>query len=126
MSARLVSLDGRADIPLDRVLTVVGRHRLCDARLDSGRISRRHCCLAIDRDGVLVRDLGSTNGTRINGHRVDVGLLRPGDELWLATARFRLEIQESGTPYSADRRDPAMTTLPAPPTQDGMLTRLEL
>ena len=95
MGACLVSLDGEADIPLDRVPTLVGRHPSCDARIDSARISRRHCCLAPDGAGVGVRDLGSTNGTRINGHRVESGKLGPGDELAIAQFRYRLVVGES-------------------------------
>jgi pSer/pThr/pTyr-binding forkhead associated (FHA) protein len=91
MPPRLVCLDGHADISLDRAVVVVGRHRRCDVRLASPRVSRRHCCLALDRDGVLVRDLGSTNGTRINGRRVEEGVLRPGDELSIAHCRYQLE-----------------------------------
>jgi pSer/pThr/pTyr-binding forkhead associated (FHA) protein len=91
MPIHLVSLDGRADIPLDRVVVVVGRHLWCDARIASPRVSRRHCSLAASPDGVLVRDLGSTNGTRINGRRVDQGVLRPGDELSIAHCRYHLE-----------------------------------
>jgi pSer/pThr/pTyr-binding forkhead associated (FHA) protein len=91
MPLRLVSLDDRADIRLDRVVVVVGRHPWCDVRIASPRVSRRHCCLALVRDGVLVRDLGSTNGTRINGLRVEEGVLRPGDELSIAHCRYHLE-----------------------------------
>jgi pSer/pThr/pTyr-binding forkhead associated (FHA) protein len=91
MPPRLVCLDGHADIPLDRAVVVVGRHYWCDVRIASPRVSRRHCCLALDRDGVLVRDLGSTNGTRINGQRVKEGVLRPGDELAIAHCRYQLE-----------------------------------
>ena len=91
MPPRLVCLDGDADFSLDRALVLVGRHRWCDVRIASTRVSRRHCCLALDRDGVLVRDLGSTNGTRINGRRVEEGVLRPGDELSIAHCRFQLE-----------------------------------
>jgi pSer/pThr/pTyr-binding forkhead associated (FHA) protein len=91
MPLRLVCLDGHADIALDRAVVVVGRHRWCHARLASPRVSRRHCRLAVDRDGVLVRDLGSTNGTLINGRRIDRGVLRPGDELTVAHCRYRLE-----------------------------------
>ena len=60
MSARLVALNGAADISLSGLLTVAGRHPGCDARLDSSRVSRRHCCLAIGVGEVIVRDLGST------------------------------------------------------------------
>ena len=90
MPLRLVSLDGHSDIPLDHVV-VVGRGRRCDVRIESFRVSRRHCCLTLDRDGVLVRDLGSTNGTLINGQRVKEGVLRPGDELSIAQCRYQLE-----------------------------------
>jgi pSer/pThr/pTyr-binding forkhead associated (FHA) protein len=120
MSARLISLDGRDDIPLDRGLIVVGRHHGCDARIVSGRVSRRHCCLALDRDGILVRDLGSTNGTRINGRLVEVGLLRPGDEIRIAHARFRLEAgpaRDVATPTAAPGTDSVaghLETLPEP------------
>ena len=40
---------------------------------------------------VVVRDLGSTNGIRINGQRIEIGRLRPGDELSIAQIRYRLE-----------------------------------
>ena len=44
MPIRLVALDEGPDIPVDRAMVVVGRHPQCDARLDSIRVSRRHCC----------------------------------------------------------------------------------
>ncbi len=91
MTSRLVALDEGPDIPLDRTMVVVGRHPQCDARLDSIRVSRRHCCMAEDQGEVLVRDLGSTNGIRINGQRVESGRLRPGDEFSIAHYRYRLE-----------------------------------
>jgi pSer/pThr/pTyr-binding forkhead associated (FHA) protein len=102
MPARLVALNGAADIPLTGLLTVAGRHPGCDARLDSSRVSRRHCCLALGDGGVIVRDLGSTNGTWVNGRRVEEGVLRPGDVLEIAHLRFRLVLP-----------DPAATGRPA-------------
>jgi pSer/pThr/pTyr-binding forkhead associated (FHA) protein len=77
------------DITLDRALVMVGRHSQCDARLDSLWVSRRHCVLT--EDGGEVLDLGSTNGIRINGQRVERGRLRPGDEISIAHIRYRLE-----------------------------------
>ena len=91
MPLHLVGLDGHADIELDRAVVVVGRQRWCHVRIASPRVSRRHCCLTLRRDGVLVRDLGSTNGTRINGRRIDRGVLRSGDELSIAHCRYQLE-----------------------------------
>jgi pSer/pThr/pTyr-binding forkhead associated (FHA) protein len=91
MPLRLVSQSGKADIPLDHAMILVGRDRRCDVRIESFRVSRRHCCIALDRDRVLVVDLGSTNGTRINGRPVREGMLRPGDELLIAHCRYHLE-----------------------------------
>lgn len=99
MSVRLVSLNGHPDIVLGGILAVVGRHPACDVRVDSSRVSRRHCCLALSHDEVVVRDLWSTNGTWINGRRIQDGALRPGEELAIANLRYRLEItrvSESG------------------------------
>ena len=91
MPVRLVALDEGSDIPLDRAMVVVGRHPQCDARLDSLRISRHHCCMTTDHGEVIVRDLGSTNGIRINGQRVEIGRLRAGDELSIAHIRYKLD-----------------------------------
>ena len=65
-----VSLDGNADFRLDDPLTLVGRCPTCEVCLERSRVSRRHCCLASGHGEVLVLDLGSTNGTRINGRLV--------------------------------------------------------
>jgi pSer/pThr/pTyr-binding forkhead associated (FHA) protein len=72
-------------------LILVGRHPQCDARLDSYWVSLRHCILAGDGGEVVVRDLGSTNGTWINGRRVEAGRLRPGDEIAIAHILYRLD-----------------------------------
>jgi len=95
MSSRLVALDEGPDIMLDRGMMVVGRHPGCDARLDSLRVSRHHCCVMAQNGEVVVRDLGSTNGVRINGQRVESGRLKSGDELSIAHIRYRLEHGEN-------------------------------
>ena len=91
MRCRLISLSGQPDIPLDVPVCLVGRHHTCDVQIDSPRVSRRHCCLTRDRDTVIVRDLGSHNGTFINDVRVDSGVLRPGESLTIASLRYRLD-----------------------------------
>ncbi|HEV3168049.1 MAG TPA: FHA domain-containing protein [Isosphaeraceae bacterium] len=91
MTLRLVTLAGRPEIHVGRVLVAVGRHPHCDAQIVSPRVSRWHCCLA-EVDGELwVRDLGSTNGIWINGLRVTFGTVKPGDVLAIAHIRYRLE-----------------------------------
>ncbi len=111
MTARLVALDEGPDIVLDRAMVVVGRHPACDARLDSLRVSRHHCCMMQESGEVVVRDLGSTNGIRINGQRVEMGRLKPGDELSIAHIRYRLD---NGQAHDQTLADPA-GLLPPPP-----------
>src|ERR1700710_1895768 len=91
MALRLVALDEGSDIALDRATLVVGRHPLCDVRLDSLRISRHHCCMTPESEGVQVRDLGSTNGIRTKGGRVGRGGRKDGDELSIGHIRYRFE-----------------------------------
>lgn len=91
MPLRLVALEEGPDIPVDRPMVIVGRHPQCDARLDSIRVSRRHCCMTHDDESLIVRDLGSTNGIRINGQRVEEGRIHIGDELAIAHIRYRLD-----------------------------------
>ena len=104
MIARLVALDDGPDIMLDCAMVVVGRHPACDARLDSLRVSRHHCCMMHENGEVVVRDLGSTNGIRINGQRVEMGRLKAGDELSIAHIRYRLD---SGQGHDQTMADPA-------------------
>jgi predicted component of type VI protein secretion system len=129
MPARLVALDEGPDIPLDRAMVVVGRHPQCDARLDSLRVSRHHCCMTQDHGEVLVRDLNSTNGIRINGQRVEMGRLRPGDELSIAHIRFRFDTGQGNERTLAESvsssgpavmlKDQAGASPPFPPPLDG-------
>jgi pSer/pThr/pTyr-binding forkhead associated (FHA) protein len=86
----MVSPEGR-EILLGSTPVVVGRDPGCDVRLGSIRVSRYHCCLTGAGGEVVVRDLGSTNGLRINGQRVTTGRLRPGDTLAIAQEEFRVE-----------------------------------
>ena len=69
---------------------VVGRAPECDLRLDESGLSRQHARLLPTDEGVQVEDLGSTNGSFINGKRVQRGLARTGDEIGFDTLRFRL------------------------------------
>jgi hypothetical protein len=88
---RLIALEEGPDISVGPMPAIVGRDPWCDARLDSIRVSRFHCCLTEVDGKVVVLDLGSVNGTRINGRLVKLGWLRPGDELSIAHLRYRVE-----------------------------------
>src|SRR5438128_4416967 len=97
MPAQLVALDGGPSILVDKPILLLGRHPECDIQIDSRKISRRHCCIAQVNDHLVVRDLDSTNGIRINGVRVAEGRLNPGDELTIGSHRYEV-IWEGAVP----------------------------
>lgn len=90
MPAHLLSLTDGPSILLDKPILLFGRHPECDVQLESKKISRRHCCLAQVGESFVIRDLGSTNGVKINGVRVIEGKLSIGDELTIGNFRYQL------------------------------------
>lgn len=102
MRARLVPTDGGPPVELVKDLTLFGRDDDSDVRLDHKSVSKLHC-VVVKTDGLLlVRDLGSTNGTRVNGQRIRRAALLPNDQLAVATVKYQvkfgvaLEEMESG------------------------------
>ena len=97
MSLRLIPLTKglTTPIPLQRPVLLVGRHPECDVRIESPKISRRHCCLGLAYDRILIRDLGSRNGVRLNGRLVQEARLEPNDVLAIGPFLFRLESEET-------------------------------
>ena len=93
MEAKLISTDGERSIRLKKDVTIVGRKRgVCDIYIDRSSISKLHCMI-VKTDGLLfIRDLGSTNGTKVNGQRVTRGALLPGDELAFANAKYKVHL----------------------------------
>jgi len=71
--------------------TLIGRSPDCNLRIASGQVSRRHCVIKVANDRVCVRDLGSANGTRLNGQtitaEVDVAVT-PGSTLVVGPLKF--------------------------------------
>ncbi len=90
MPAQLIALTDGPNILLDKPILLLGRHPECDVQIESRKISRRHCCIALVEDHLVVRDLGSTNGIRINGIRVQEGRLRAEDELTIGNSRYKV------------------------------------
>lgn len=69
---------------------VMGRQPDCEIPVPSEEVSRHHARLRLTPDGLYVEDMGSANGTYLNGKRVQSGHLKPGEELRLDTVRFLL------------------------------------
>ena len=90
MATHLLSLSDGPSVQIDKPILLFGRHQECDVQLNSKKVSRRHCCLAQVHDYLVIRDLGSTNGVRINGERVLEGKLLPGDELQIGNFKYQV------------------------------------
>jgi hypothetical protein len=75
----------------------VGRSADCGIAFDSADISRRHALFAVGPDGVTIMDLGSTNGTSVNGQRLTARAhtpLSPGDTILIGTEAVQLQLEE--------------------------------
>eukprot|EP00913_Durusdinium_trenchii_P028348 g26576.t1 len=126
----LAHVENGERVVLDKAVILIGRHPDCDLVLeDSRKVSRRHCCIAQVNDVFIVRDLGSMNGVRINGTRVEKEMqLDVGDEVAFGDVRYILESRESvkepkdeappqpePTPQAADEFVARPTPRPQPP-----------
>lgn len=86
----LVTTEGRR-IPVADRPVVIGRLSSCDIPLGDPQVSRRHAEVRRDPEGFTVFDLGSTNGTVVNGSPVRERRLSDGDELRIGSATIRFE-----------------------------------
>ncbi|MBA3422043.1 MAG: DUF3662 domain-containing protein [Thermoleophilaceae bacterium] len=89
--ALLVGAGRRRMLSGDRM--VLGRSREADIILDDPNISRRHAELRRQDGDWTIADLGSTNGVKVNGKRVDRAPLAPGDEILLGTLELSFELE---------------------------------
>jgi len=92
-NGELVPVGGGDSIPLARSQMTIGRRESCDICLRFPNISGRHCELIFHDGYWYVRDLGSTNGVKVNGQRVQQKVLRPGDEIAIAKRRYTIDYQ---------------------------------
>jgi hypothetical protein len=88
----LVLPDGKT-VAISHEPLVIGRAPECGVVLGDTNVSRRHAQVALHDGAVVVTDLGSTNGTFLNGRRVTRATVRPGDELSIGTSRLRVEVR---------------------------------
>ena len=102
MSFRLVSPDGDQVFELRRgTALTVGRALTSDVPLLDPTVSRRHASLVADESGIELSDLGSSNGTFVNGQRVEHARIAPGDVLTFGKLSFNVS-ESDGADNGAD------------------------
>jgi len=94
MNAALVMFkDGqRRDFPIPGEKVVIGRRPDCGIRIPVADVSRQHCEIASGSGGLMVKDLGSSNGTFVNGKRIAESRLMPGDRLGVGPIIFMVQV----------------------------------
>jgi pSer/pThr/pTyr-binding forkhead associated (FHA) protein len=121
MRAQLLPADGGPPVEITKDVVVVGRKEECDLRIEHKSVSKMHCVL-VKTDGLLLlRDLGSTNGTRVNGIRVRRAALLPNDQLSIANQKYRVHLG----PAAAPAADPLERTQRIDPAEAASLVALQ-
>ena len=105
--AILIHEDGKTSFPLDTAIVIAGRGSECDFVVDSRKVSRRHCCMIFINDHLAIRDLGSTNGCRIAGERVDEFVVKIGETFAIADVSFRLAWEDIAETVDTQLPQPA-------------------
>lgn len=104
MKSELVPANGDPPIPILKDVTVIGRRDGCDVQIDHHGLSKRHCVL-VRTDGLLVlRDLASTNGTKVNGQRVRWAALLPNDKVAFAGYKCKVYLGSDDAPAPSEQR----------------------
>jgi len=84
---------GGSEIPLEKDRVTLGRGAGADVVLDDASVSNQHAALELAGAGFRIRDLGSTNGVRVNGGRVSASDLKHGDRLEIGSLSFRYRVE---------------------------------
>jgi len=79
---------------LPSTVTVIGRRQDCDLCIPLMLVSRRHCEINQDQGMLKIRDLGSRNGTYVNGKRIDEANIQAGDYVQIGPVTFGFQIDD--------------------------------
>ncbi len=123
MKAKLLVVHGRSEgksllFPAGEY--VFGRGTECHIQPNSDWVSRQHCLLRVTLEALFIRDLGSRNGTLVNGARlVGERQLSPGDHLQVGPLVFEVQVENGPMPATSERpitspADPARETAELP------------
>jgi len=113
-----------------REITVIGRREDCDLRIPLGDVSRKHCRLITDGTTYRVEDLGSSNGTFVNGERVQEAVVNAGDSIQLGPVVFVLQLDgvpadDQLQPVIAPPAGEQSAAAAAAPTQEGVIPPID-
>jgi len=101
----LLKKDGSTQLfALPSAVTILGRRQECDLCIPLPAVSRKHCELNMDQGRLKIRDLGSKNGTIVNGQRIEEAGLKPGDKLKIGP--LTLLVQINGQPADSSQPKP--------------------
>jgi pSer/pThr/pTyr-binding forkhead associated (FHA) protein len=106
----LVASSGGKTHPLEKDLYLIGRQEICDLQIQHKSVSKQHCVLMRRGEKLWVRDLGSTNGSHVNGKRVRRAPLRVKDVLGVAGFAFRVRYADSKPAKSRDHATKKLNT----------------
>jgi pSer/pThr/pTyr-binding forkhead associated (FHA) protein len=96
--------------PLPSSVTVIGRRHNCDLCIPLMSVSKRHCQLNHDGGTLKIRDLGSRNGTILNGKPIDEAVVKAGDSIGIGPLAFVFQID--GKPKTVARPQQPVRSLP--------------
>jgi pSer/pThr/pTyr-binding forkhead associated (FHA) protein len=105
--------------PLSSKVTVIGRRHNCDLCIPLISVSRKHCQLNHDGGLLKIRDLGSRNGTILNGKAINEAVIKAGDRVEIGPLAFVFQID--GKPQTVTQPQQPVRTLPEQPVaaEDG-------
>ncbi len=105
------------DFPLSEDRTIIGRRQDCQLRIPTRDVSRQHCELTVANGALKAKDLGSSNGTFVNGKRIAEAKLGPGDRLRIGPVTFYVQIDGKPAEIKRDEEKPSDVT-PTVPSDD--------
>jgi pSer/pThr/pTyr-binding forkhead associated (FHA) protein len=91
-------------VHLSSVPVVIGRVPECDIMLADERVSRRHCEIRYWDGSFVIKNLKSQNGITVNGERIEIAVLKPGDMIKVGSTVLTFEERKSLTEESALRQ----------------------
>ena len=109
------NVQGR-DFEINRDEISIGRSEDNTIVIDDPAVSGRHCSVIRDGDTYLIRDHGSTNGTRLNARAISESPLKPKDIITVGSVEFMFNAEQTGAPETGPVTQAEVEVTPGPTT----------